>query len=89
MAKSNKPGTFTKFKTPYYSVAVFNCILMIVFSISLVYVESISLRVIAIVNVILNTMLFSLNTLKLYSISKACKEYKKFIMEVLGGKKEH
>lgn len=89
MAKSNKPEAFDKLKAPSVATAVFNCVFIIMFSISLIYVESIFFRVFALVNVILNAMLFTFNTMKLYSIKKACEDFKKFIMEVLGGKEKY
>ena len=89
MAKSNKPETFTKLKASYIAFAIFSLCVVFLFSIVLIYADMILVRIIAIYFVVMYTMLFTFNTMKLYSMKKACEDFKKFIMEVLGGKEKH
>ena len=83
MEKSNKPSGFTLLKIRHYTISVL-CLIGVLFaSVSLCITDILILEIVDIVLIIVNSINFTYNTMKLFSIYKTLQEFKKIVMEVL------
>lgn len=83
MEKSNKPSGFTLLKIRHYTICVLCFIGTLFASISLCITDILILEIVNIVLIIVTSINFTYNTMKLFSIYKTLQEFKKIVMEVL------
>lgn len=88
MEKSNKPSGFTLLKIRHYTISVLCLIGALFASVSLCITDILILEIVNIVLIIVNSINFTYNTMKLFSIYKTLQDFKKIVMEVLKSEKD-